>query len=71
MSTPEERYTPGASSSNADVEFCECCNEIFCPCCRRALVMKCCKQTICLFCIIDNDKKCPVCKPPPLDGKKV
>lgn len=66
MSTPQERYTPGASSSTADVEFCECCGEIVCPCCRKPIWTRCCDTMVCLFCALDNrGKPCKFCGEPP------
>lgn len=72
MSTAAERYTPGASSSDADVEFCDYCGEIFCPCCRKPLVTKCCKKVVCLFCVLETRKSvgnsCPFCVPSECDS---
>jgi hypothetical protein len=58
MSTPEERYIPGASTSYSNEIFCEVCNEVTCDCCRKATTTPCCDQSVCILCILNNASMC-------------
>lgn len=61
MSTPEERYIPGASTSygpTPDVDKCFDCEEETCYCCNRATNCPCCEVCLCVPCILKNTFKC-------------
>jgi hypothetical protein len=58
MSSAEERYTPGASSSYSQDEFCEVCNEVTCECCRRSVITPCCDNIVCVHCVLKSVYRC-------------
>lgn len=61
MSTPEERYIPGASTSygpTPDTDKCVNCDKETCYCCNRASNCPFCESCLCVPCILKNASKC-------------